>query len=232
MIASREFCLYILTVLLSATAGYGAQQLQLGPNGPGVSDVFAYSGPGPDWSARVPELGYDNSPLRYFPVGVFERNPQLSAYKENWYSQFLFAMAEPSLLPVAKSTDPGSYRFLLVLNHRALSFRLVLNADGTGNLTTKSVLISDGKITLSVKRSVAVSAPQVLDFLLLLQKVRFWSAQPEQLGEKNRYQLDNAEWVLEGVTSHQYHVIDRWAPRDPDFIRTGAFLMLLAHPGQ
>lgn len=31
------------------------------------------------------------------------------------------------------------------------------------------------------------------------------------------------------MRSHQYHVVDRWAPRDRDFIRTGVFLMQMAH---
>jgi hypothetical protein len=232
---SRELVLPlgVIVVILTVSVGCVAQDTPRAPSGPVASDLFAYSGVAPDSPTRTLEPEYGQSPLLYFPVGIFERNPQLSTYKENWYSQFLFAMGEPSLLAVAKTADTTSYRLLLVLSHRALSFRLALYANGTGNLTTKDVLIrSDGKSSLRVKHSIPVSKSQVLEFLALLHGIHFWSVQPEQSGEDNRYQMDNAEWVLEGVSGQRYHVVDRWAPRDPGFIQAGAFLMQLAHPGR
>ena len=69
---------------------------------------------------------------QYFPVGVFGEIGQLRSYKENWYSYYLAALGEPSLLEAAKSNDIPAYRFLLILNGRALSVRLTLGGDGTG----------------------------------------------------------------------------------------------------
>lgn len=88
---------------------------------------------------------------------------------------------------------------------------------------------SKGPNTYHVKDAIPVNEADVVEFLSCLQRIHFWSAKPEQLGEENRYRLDNAEWVLEGVSSYQYHAVDRWAPRDPDFIRAGVFLMRLVH---
>lgn len=218
----------IAVLLLVASSCCTAQQVDRAHTLP--SNLSAYSDGEPEVATRTLQPEFPPSPLLYFPLGAFERNPQLSTSKENWYSQFLFAMDEPSLLAVAKATDRRAYRFLLVLNHRALSFRLAVNADGTGNLTTKSVLIdSKGPNTHHAKDAIPVSETQVVEFLALLQKLHFWSAEPEQSVKENRYRLDSAEWVLEGVSSHKYHVVDRWAPRDPNFIRTGIFLMRLAH---
>jgi len=80
--------------------------------------------------SALPQTGSEQAqvtPLRqYFPQGVFGPDIQLSAYKERWYSSFLTAMQEPSLLEISKSGEITIYRFLLVMNDRALSFRLEL----------------------------------------------------------------------------------------------------------
>jgi len=226
------FCFFTLAGRTALSTECVAQEIQGAPALPFASDTYIGSGTAPAFSTLTAESEVIQSPLLYFPVGIFEGNVQRSEEKEIWYSQFLFAMAEPSLLPMLKSDGTGAtYRFLLLLNHRALSFRLIVNTDGTGNLTSKDVLIQpNGSNSLRVKPYISVSKRQVIEFLALLQRLEFWLTQPEHSGEQNRYRMDDAEWILEGVNSDRYHVVDRWAPKNPDFIRAGTYLMQLAHP--
>src|ERR1700684_2558743 len=58
---------------------------------------------------------------QYFPAGVFGQD----AYKELRYASLLAAMQEPSLFERRKD-EITSYRLLLALKDRALSFRLEL----------------------------------------------------------------------------------------------------------
>jgi hypothetical protein len=162
-----------------------------------------------------------------FPVGVFEENGQLSSGKENWYSYFLTALGEPSLWETAKANDIPAYRFLLIWNARGLSVRLTLCGDGTGRLEGKLVTFNPGK-SIDAKDPVAVGRDQLQQFAWLSQKTDFWSMKTEETHDKNIYQLDGAQWVLEGTRNRTYHVVDRWSPRGTECERLCTFLMELS----
>jgi hypothetical protein len=152
-----------------------------------------------------------------------------SAYKERWYASFLAAMREPSLVETARNDDSTQYRFLMVLNGRALSFRLELLVDGTGELTVKrAILQPDKSNSVLVNGPVPVSAGKVREFLTLLQKANFWELETEEASDNTRYGMDGTQWVLEGVRNREYHVVDRWSPKDTDFTRVCFFLLKLA----
>jgi hypothetical protein len=165
---------------------------------------------------------------QYFPIGVFEENGQLSSNKENWYSYFLTALGEPSLLEAAKANDISAYRLLLLTwNGRALSVRLTLCGDGTGLLEGKLVTFHSGK-SIYAKDTVAVSTDQLQQFDSLLQKAAFWSMKTEETHAKNVYQMDGIRWVLEGTKNRTYHVVDRWSPRGTEYEKLCKFLMELS----
>jgi hypothetical protein len=164
---------------------------------------------------------------QYFPVGVFEENGQLRSGKDNWYSYFLTALGEPSLWETAKADDIPAYRFLLILNGRALSVRLTLCGDGTGLLEGKLVTFHSVK-SIYAKDPLTVSGDQLQQFATLLQKTDFWSMKTEETHAKNVYQLDGSQWVLEGTTNRTYHVVDRWSPRGTEYEQLCKFLMELS----
>lgn len=169
------------------------------------------------------------STRQYFPIGVFEQNPQLSAYKERWYASFLAAMEEPSLLEAAKNGEITTYRFLLVFSTRALSVRLALHADGTGALSGKLVILhSDKPNTNFSKDVVPVPVEQVQKFLTLLQKADFWTLKAEPINDKNRYAVDGTQWVLEGARNHSYHVVERFSPKETDYKQVCSHLISLS----
>jgi hypothetical protein len=168
---------------------------------------------------------------QYFPAGAFGRNPEISTYKEKWYSSFLIAMQEPSLLQVGRDNNTATYRFLLILSARAMCFELTVYPVGTGTLITKGVVLYPDKPNrLRIERPVSVSGEQVRDFTTLLQKADFWSSEAEGTNEWNRYRMEGAELILESFINHDYHVVDRWFSRDPNFVRACVFLMSLRHP--
>lgn len=175
------------------------------------------------------KVGSRESAPQYFPVGIFGESPANSAYREDWYSSFLTAMDEPSLVESAKNSGVTTYRFTLILSARAMSFRLTVYPGGTGSLTTKRVVIYPDKPNSLRVEEASVSEEQVRQFLAMLEKNGFWSSEPERNNQKNRGRLEGMELILEGVHSRAYHVVDRWCPKDPDFVQACIYLMKLTH---
>ncbi|HEY2544938.1 MAG TPA: hypothetical protein VGI46_02630 [Candidatus Acidoferrum sp.] len=167
------------------------------------------------------------SDRQYFPVGTFDEKNQPS-YRERWYSYYLTAMDEPSLLEAAQNRDILTYR-LTLMGNRALCVRVALQRDGTGVLEGKLVTFRSGSKTLYVKDLVPISKDQVQQFLMLLQKAEFWSMKTEQERAKNGpYEMDGARWVLEGAGNGNYHVVDRWSPRGTAYEQVCNYLMELS----
>jgi hypothetical protein len=159
---------------------------------------------------------------QYFPVGVFGQD----AYKERWYASLLAAMQEPSLFETRRG-EITAYRLLLGLRDRALSFRLELLVDGTGELSVARVILHSGKPDSVLRKDrVPVSAERVDEFLTLLQKAGFWNSATEEKRDKDRL-LKGIHWVLEGVRNREYLVVDRLSPKGNDFGRSCIFLMAL-----
>jgi hypothetical protein len=175
------------------------------------------------------KVGSRESGPQYFPTGVFGGSPAISTYKEDWYSSFLTAMDEPSLMESDKNSGVTTYRFTLILSGRAMSFRLTVYPDGTGSLTTKRVVVySDKPNSLRVEEA-SVNEEQVRQFAAMVQKNGFWSSEPERNNQRNRGRLEGMELILEGVHNRAYHVVDRWCPKDAEFVAACIYLMKLTH---
>jgi len=166
---------------------------------------------------------------QYFPAGIFGGNSFISAYKADWYSFFLTAMDEPSLMEAGKNSDVTTYRFTLILSARAMSFRLKVYPDGSGTLTTKRVIVYPNRPNSLRVEEASVSKEQVREFVAMVQKNGFWLSEPERNNQKNRGRLEGMQLILEGVQNRAYHVVDRWCPKDPDFVQACIYLMKLTH---
>jgi hypothetical protein len=160
---------------------------------------------------------------QYFPVGVFGQDE----YKVRWYTSLLAAMKEPSLFETSRKAEITEYRLLMDLNDRALSFRLELLVDGTGELSVARVILHSGKPeSVLLNDRVPVSAERAREFLTLLQKADFLNAATEEKDDKLSA-LDGTHWVLEGVENRKYHVVDRLSSKGTDLVRSCIFLMAL-----
>src|SRR5437879_4808883 len=142
---------------------------------------------------------------QYFPKGIFRDSSDRGNFKDfeaRWYSTYLRAMHEPSLSEASKDKTLVAYRFLWRLQ------RAKVHEAGV----------------MTQNEFVEVSRAQVQQFLDLLQKAAFWASQTEGTAGGN----DGARWIMEGVHSGAYHIVDRWSPEKSDY--AGLCLYLLSLP--
>jgi hypothetical protein len=168
----------------------------------------------PGRSQRISELIRGKND--YFPKRAFDDgwvNGDDSANK--WYGEYLRAMKEVSLL---NTTDENHevYRFLWLrtFDHPVAvrierdgrhSFRVVSEElTGEGGYGAGKILRKD---------NLTISKEQWCEFINLLEQAHFWT----EPSSNDRGGLDGAQWVLEGVKSNRYHIVDRWSPENGKF---------------
>jgi hypothetical protein len=165
----------------------------------------------------------------YFPVGVFSPREVGQNWIVKFYSSSLAAMEEPALWP-PKDKDAEAYRFLWLRSfHPPVSIRLY-RVGGQRFMSVKQ--LSDVGVPLNGEaifpKTLAFSEARVItdaewaEFQRLLDKSGFWSMPTEDGTEVG---LDGAGWLLEGARLQQYHVVERWSPRQGDFRDTCVFLL-------
>jgi len=159
----------------------------------------------------------------YFPQDSLDETAVSSRSREQWYSEHLRALKEPSLWDSSKSQKLQTYRFLWLRTFdRPISVRLDVQQDGTSLLTTK---ITNGQGgykpgKLVVNKSRKLTKDQTTWFLERMEEVSFWKLasfeKPYEIGPNGEkvdlIGVDGAEWIVEGVKDGKYHVVDRWSP--------------------
>ncbi len=167
---------------------------------------------------------------QYFPKGIFGDSSDSGPFKDfsaRWYSAYLRAMDEPSLLAASKDRSLVAYRFLWLRTfHHPIAIRLTIRADGTGSLTGKVTSGAGGYETgvVTWNESVEIPKAQVQQFISLSQKAAFWTSPTGGLGGGT----DGAQWIMEGVHSGVYHVVDKWSPEKTDYASMCLFLLNLS----
>jgi hypothetical protein len=175
---------------------------------------------------RIPGGG---SP-RYFPEHLFSNDDRENNFKDNRYVKHLSAMDEPSLWEASKDSSAVIYRFLWLRTfHHPVAVRLTLKADGTAYLIGKTTSGQGGygPGTISITKSVDVSAQEIGEFTKLLDDSAFWSS-PTELPPSLNMGLDGAQWLLEAAKDGEYHAVDRWSPRDGAHRKACLYLLTLS----
>ncbi len=160
--------------------------------------------------------------IDYFPPGILDETPQSSQFKEQWYSEQLRALKEPSLWQLSKTQKTQTYRFLWLrsFNH-PISVCLDVSEDGTAVVTTKitSGQGGDESRKLLVNKSRSLTKEHTASFLDQINEVGFWDLatyEREEVGPDGKkiveVHVDGAEWILEGVKDGKYKIADRWSP--------------------
>jgi hypothetical protein len=174
----------------------------------------------------------------YFPPGILDDLEQSSHFKEQWYSDQLRALKEPSLWELSKTQKTEMYRFLWLRSfHRPISVRLDIHQDGTGLLTTKSTNGQGGYKPgeLVINKTRALTKKQTSQALARINGNGFWGLpsyeKPKEgigtNGEKTvEIGLDGAQWILEGVKDGKYQVTDRWSPKDGPIHNLGTMMLI------
>jgi hypothetical protein len=145
-------------------------------------------------------------------------------FKANWYSAQLHALQEPSLLELAKHGEAESYRFLWLRTfHHPVSIRVELQADGSWIVVTKiaSGRGGYGPGTLTTNTSRKLTTQEAHSFLSNVEKGGFWNA-PNPINDQAG--MDGSQWIVEGIKTGHYHVVDRWMPKNGPVRDLGLFL--------
>jgi hypothetical protein len=179
----------------------------------------------PGRSQRISELTWRKN--EYFPKGAFDdgwENNDDSANK--WYGRYLRTMKEASLLNTPDE-NYEEYRFLWLrtFDHPVAvrieregrySFRIVSEElDGRGGYDPGKILRTD---------NLTISREEWCEFISLLEQARFWT-EPTDI---DRGGNDGAQWILEGVKSNRYHIVDRWSPENGNFREACIYLLKLS----
>jgi hypothetical protein len=172
----------------------------------------------------------------YFPPGTLDDTERSSHFTEQWYSEQLRALKEPSLWGLSKTHTTQTYRFLWLRSfHRPISVRLDIQQAGTGVLTTKATNGQGGNQpgVLVMNKTRVLTKKQTNRALDRINAVGFWGLpsyeKPKERvgpnGEKTlEINLDGAQWILEGIKDGRYQIIDRLSPqRGP--VRTVGLMM-------
>ena len=146
---------------------------------------------------------------RYFPADSFGKDK----FVEDWYTQQLAALEEPSFLPLIQVSTQTEYRFLWLRSfHHPIVVRIEVLPDGTGILTTKTGGGAGGYQPKAIiqNQSSKLTSLQIQQFQNLLKKVSFRSL--STTSSTGEIVCDGSEWVIEAVDSGRYHVITRSSP--------------------
>jgi hypothetical protein len=140
-----------------------------------------------------------------------------------------------------------AYRFpWLPSFSRPISVRLTLNADGTGSIVARSVDRHAGLLTkvppdtekLVVDKTIDVDKAPVQDVLAQLKGVAFWAMPTEEeqtplFGAARQNptvrvaEADGSRWILEVIRDGEYHIVDKWSPKENSYSQLCRYLLRL-----
>jgi hypothetical protein len=128
----------------------------------------------------------------------------------------LVSLGEPSLFEAAKNTSVFSFRvsYFSPVPEREIAVRLVINSDGSGQITSA---VSLGAASGVKRTQNSVSAADINKLLQLLAKVEFWSIssaeeKTDAAGRKVSV-MDGSFWMVEGVHEGSFRYIYRQSPK-------------------
>ncbi len=142
-------------------------------------------------------------------------------------SMILYYLDEPSLLEAAKDPNAVSFRasyFAPQPGYEAV-VRLTVNANGSGEMA--AAVSSGAQLGIKFDRTKnEVSAADVDKFLQFLEKSGFWTTGNTNAAEaaRNKYVLDGAWWMLEGVRNGSFHYVFHRNPEPDRITEIGCYM--------
>jgi hypothetical protein len=189
---------------------------------------------------------------QYFPAGAFDTSTHSSS--DRWYARTLNALEEPPLFALRNNRSLQVYRFLWLPSFdRPISVRLTINSDGSGSIVARSVDCHTGLLTKvpsdtaklildtsSDDTASDVDKAHVQDVLGQLQGLAFWEMATEE-GQAapqasvttphsttlRAIEVDGSRWIIEGIRDGEYHVVDRWSPKENPYSQFCKYLLRL-----
>jgi hypothetical protein len=151
---------------------------------------------------------------QYFPPKTFGTG-QWAEAEADLYSYLLKKLEEPPLFRKVENPSNESYRFLWLRTfHNPVAVRMEVQPDGTSLLTIK---VADGEAGFprTVKKLIQnstrpLSREQTEAFRKKVTTEGFWKAASRDKGKAAATDCDG--WILEGLRSGDYHVVERAIP--------------------
>ena len=138
----------------------------------------------------------------YFPPG----------FDPSYYTRDLAAMKEPSIFELRADRKSEVYRFSWFRSfHHPLVVRLEKRGEGGSLRLVQFRRIDKKPQQLVEEKIVNIDAKAWAEFTNKVDQSAFWTT-PSQV--KQDLGTDGSRWILEGVRSGTYHVIDRWSPTE------------------
>jgi hypothetical protein len=157
---------------------------------------------------------------KYFPENVFRPPSFPIDARARVYAAKLSVMHESPLFPPNELNGEQIYRVLRVSPFfSTITVRLQIQSDGSAESITK---IRDYRAPHQVVEAKAkVSAENINEFVMRVTRGHFWTL----VSRGSIVDPDGTIWVLEGVRNHEYHVVERQAVGEEDFIRACKYLI-------
>jgi hypothetical protein len=163
----------------------------------------------------------------YFPSDAFNEYRLGNSFTVEWYSRNLKALDEPSLWELSQHDKQVLvYRFLWLRTFdHPISVRVMISPNGAGNVVIK---VSNGAGGygpghLVQNESRALTTTDVADLMARIQSTDFWKIPTAE--SMKGVGMDGAEWVLEGVSDGNYHVVTRWSPEKGSYRKLCLFFI-------
>jgi len=162
----------------------------------------------------------------YFPIKTKTGEQGISKFQAEWYGKPLERMKEPHLFGLASNTKEEAYRILILPTWgNAISVR----AEKHGQVYSLSARRLNGQAgfelgTLVEAKDIELSAADSKTLDILLQNLKFF----ELPTDDDVRGFDGDEWILEGLSHGEYHVVQRWCASEygPGKRKLTAFLAL------
>jgi len=149
----------------------------------------------------------------YFPLGIIETPALTGSWRESWYSGNLYTMKEPVIYTDTSYNEIYRFTWLRSRDHPIIiriekqDYKYMLYWKYFDWKYYDDVWHNPEKWIMIAKQKELDEASWV-EFHNLLHQIDFWNMETN-----NRvWGFDGAQWILEGKTDSQYHVVDRWSP--------------------
>lgn len=142
----------------------------------------------------------------YFPKNTFHD------FLFSFYSSKLKALKEPSIYIQKSDIKKEIYRFTWLRSfHNPISIRVEIHDQDNAIIYIKETDIKGGfgpdKIKIDAIKTISTNS--VKQVKKKFTYFKFWalSVTEESLG------LDGAQWIVEGLSRGNYHIVERWSPK-------------------
>lgn len=148
----------------------------------------------------------------YFPIKTKTGANGVTAFEAKWYGKSLERMNEPRLPEVAKDLNAEVYRFMIL---PTWGNSIAVRVQRQGELYILSARRLDGQAgydpgKLVESKDIQLDVDDSKTLGVLIQNLNFFQL-PTDDGVIGH---DGDEWIIEGVSHGEYHVVQRWCAAD------------------